>query len=311
MKNLKTIVSTLIVAGGYFASCQLVPITFGPTGLIGHVVSAHPVWILAGYWIVMAHLTIVAMSLCFHRQHTHRGVKLNPAVDALMQIWLWAVTSMSKRDWVSVHVYHHAHSDTPKDPHSPVQKGIWHVLFLGVLDYTRAKRDPEVLKIRKGVPESAWEAFLDRHLFLGPIIVTATSLVLVGPIWGTALALLNFSISPVFAVGGVNALAHYFGYRNYATPDNSRNLGFLFPLNWIISGELDHNNHHRYPKSATFRHRWYEFDIGYAYLVVLRWLGLAEIKVVQRGRAAVRSQVAQPAVIPDLYPSAQPIVSEG
>jgi hypothetical protein len=80
-------------------------------------------WKLTLYTVVMAHLTITAMSLSFHRYHTHKGVILNSTLDTFMQVWLWFVTSMSKLDWVSVHIYHHAYSDKEKDPHSPIHKG--------------------------------------------------------------------------------------------------------------------------------------------------------------------------------------------
>lgn len=253
----------------------LIEIGIGPLGSLGYSMSP---LMMALYWVLVAHLTITCMSLCFHRQHTHQGVRLHPAVDTVMQAWLWLFTSMSKRDWVSVHVYHHIHSDTEKDPHSPVMKGLGHVFFLGVLDYTRAKRDPEVLKIRNKIKESSFEAFIDKNLFLGPILLATTHLVLFGPVQGAIVSVGAFLISPLLAVGGVNALAHWFGYRNHRTTDNSRNLGFLFPLNWVICGELDHNNHHHFPNSCSFRHRWYEFDIGYAYLKILSWMGLAEIR---------------------------------
>jgi hypothetical protein len=97
-------------------------------------------------------------------------------------------------------------------------------------------------------------------------------------LWGGAISVVNFLVSPLFAVGGVNALAHWWGYRNHATSDNSRNLGFLLPLNFIICGELDHNNHHAHMKSCSFRHRWFEFDIGYFYLILLNKIKLVELK---------------------------------
>lgn len=254
-----------------------IPMGIGQNGLWGNFFLTHT-WLKLGViFVVMAHLTISAMSIAFHRQHTHQALRLNKAVDMAMQTWLWAVSSISKLDWVSVHVYHHVHSDTEFDPHSPKQKGLAHVFFLGVWDYSKAKAWPEVLKIRARLKTNAYERFIAGHTFMAPVILTALLMFCFGPKYGTLLSILNFIITPLFAVGGVNALAHAFGYQNYHSKDESRNLGFLVPLNWIIAGELDHNNHHKFPKSPNFAHRWFEFDFGFAYVQVLKSIGLAQI----------------------------------
>lgn len=218
------------------------------------------------------------MSLSFHRFHTHKGVILNKTLDFFMQLNLWMIGGMSKLDWVSVHIYHHAHSDKEKDPHSPVKKGLLHVLFLGIFDYAKARTSEPVIKIRKTLKRNKFEQFVADHTLTGAVILTAINLVLFGGFFGTIISLINFSVSPIFAIGGVNGFAHWIGYKNHNYHDNSRNLGFVFPLNFLICGELDHNNHHAHPKSCSFRHKWYEFDWGYFYISILKKLGLAEVK---------------------------------
>lgn len=278
----------------YTGLIGLVGFALGKGGLFPHAFSEHGFLKAAIYWILLTHVTITAMSLSFHRMHTHRGVILHPWIDGAFQILLWLTTSMCKLDWVSVHVYHHAHSDEEKDPHSPYQKGLLRVFFLGALDYTRAKTSPEIWRIRSKLKENRLEQFLRENILMGPTIMIILYVVAFGPLVGTGLALMTFATSPVFAVGGVNAIAHAWGYRNYQTSDQSRNIGFLFPLNWMICGELDHNNHHAHPKSASFRHRWFEFDIGYFYLCVLEKVGLAEIKVRAPRRSRAPIHVADP-----------------
>ena len=265
------------IAFTWIACFFVIPAAIGDLGFLGQLFVTHTFLKMAVIFVLMGHLTICAMSIAFHRSHTHQAVKLHPIVDGAMQTWLWMVTSMSKLDWVSVHVYHHTTSDTEKDPHSPAHKGLWRVFFLGVLDYARAKDWPEVLKIRARIPANSYERFIARHLFMGPIVLGISLMVIFGPMYGSILTVLNFAISPLFAVGGVNALAHSIGYTNYDSKDESRNLGFLFPLNWIISGELDHNNHHKYPKSPSFAHRWFEFDIGWVYIRMMKSVGLARV----------------------------------
>lgn len=262
----------------YAGAFYMVEKFIGINGFVGSHVEAHPFLFTLIYACVIAHITITCMSLSYHRYHTHKGVIINKWVDMPMQVWLWLVTSLNKVDWVSVHIFHHAHSDLEKDPHSPVQKGIWHALFLGVFDYTEGKSLPEVLRIKKTIHTNKLEAFMQENSFTGPIILSTIMIVLFGPIWGALLSIVNFLVSPIFAIGGVNAIAHWWGYRNHETTDNSRNIGFVFPLNFIICGELDHNNHHAHMRSCSFRHRWFEFDIGFVYLKILSALGLAELK---------------------------------
>ena len=76
-------------------------------------------------------------------------------------------------------------------------------------------------------------------------------------------------------------------YRNYETNESSRN-------NWFVGvvalGEGWHNNHHHDPAAASVWHRWWEFDLTYCVILVLKRLGLAT-KVVEpkRVRHARRS----------------------
>lgn len=267
-----------LMALAYAAASFGINHSLGPNGLLGDSLAPNPFTFLTIWMVVIAHITITAMSLSFHRYHTHKGVIINKWIDMPMQIWLWMVTSLSKTDWVSVHIWHHAHSDQEKDPHSPLAHGLWHALLLGVFDYTKAKSWPEVIKIKKTIPMNRVENFIFNNSFTGPVILTVIILVMFGPIWGLAVSVLNFLVSPIFAIGGVNAIAHWWGYRNHVTPDNSRNIGFLLPLNFIICGELDHNNHHAHMRSCSFRHRWFEFDIGYFYIKILKAFKLAEVK---------------------------------
>ena len=62
------------------------------------------------------------------------------------------------------------------------------------------------------------------------------------------------------------------GYRNYETSDDSRN-------NWWVAlftyGEGWHNNHHAFPRMARHGHRWWEIDITYATIWLMKRLGLA------------------------------------
>ncbi|NWG87353.1 MAG: transposase, partial [Hydrogenophilaceae bacterium] len=99
---------------------------------------------------------------------------------------------------------------------------------------------------------------------------------LFGPIGLTVWAVQMLWI-PFFAAGVINGVGHYWGYRNYSCEDASTNI---VPWGILIGGEELHNNHHAYGSSAKLSSRWYEFDIGWAYIRGLELLGLAHVKKV-------------------------------
>src|SRR5690606_31044246 len=70
----------------------------------------------------------------------------------------------------------------------------------------------------------------------------------------------------------VNSATHMWGYRNYETKDQSRNLWWVGLAAW---GEGWHNNHHAYPRMARHGHKWWELDMTYMTLKIMEKLGLA------------------------------------
>jgi stearoyl-CoA desaturase (delta-9 desaturase) len=80
---------------------------------------------------------------------------------------------------------------------------------------------------------------------------------------------------PFWAAGVVNGLAHWWGYRNGTTRDQSRNIA---PWGIVIGGEELHNNHHLDPASPRLSLMPWEFDIGWMYIRILQSLKLATVK---------------------------------
>src|SRR5690625_6583077 len=54
----------------------------------------------------------------------------------------------------------------------------------------------------------------------------------------------------------------------------------IIPIGIIIGGEELHNNHHAFASSAKFSNRWFELDIGWIYISILRFFKLAHVKKV-------------------------------
>ena len=182
---------------------------------------------------------------------------------------------MNTREWVAVHRKHHQCSDQQGDPHSPQLYGIWRVLFGGALLYVKAKNDPEVMKLGVGTPDDWVERKVyTPHPYGGILLMLVIDLVLFGPVgivvWGVQMLWI-----PFWAAGVVNGLCHWWGYRNTDTKDTSRNI---WPWAFWIGGEELHNNHHADGASPKFKQRWFEFDIGWFYIKVLKFLKLAKLR---------------------------------
>jgi len=226
--------------------------------------------------LVMVQITIACVTLYLHRSQAHRGVTFHPAVAHAMRFWLWLTTGMVTSEWVAIHRRHHQKSDQPGDPHSPQIYGIWTVLFKGAFLYKQAARDRAMIaQLSTGTPDDWIERNLYRpHSALGLVLMLIVDLCLFG-LWGWLVWGIQMIWVPLWAAGVINGLSHWWGYRNVETPDTSKNL---IPWAVWIGGEELHSNHHADGASPKFSQRWWEFDLGWFYITVLKSLGLATLR---------------------------------
>jgi stearoyl-CoA desaturase (delta-9 desaturase) len=241
-------------------------------GLLG----PQPWWVPLLYVVVLGHITNLCVTLYLHRSATHEGVVFHPIVSHFMRFWLWLTTSVITQEWVACHRKHHAFSDREGDPHSPVQEGLLEIVFGGVFFYHEACKDQDMLeKYGKGCPTDWIEnrLYSGRHHWWGILAMFIVDVALFGPLWGV-FAWVSMAIwLPIFG-NVINGVGHALGYRNFNTKDESHNI---IPLGLLIVGEELHNNHHADPRSACFRAKWYEFDIGWVYIKMLSWVKLANV----------------------------------
>jgi stearoyl-CoA desaturase (Delta-9 desaturase) len=226
--------------------------------------------------LVMVQITIACVTLYLHRSQAHRGVTFNPAVEHFMRAWLWLTTGMVTRQWVAIHRRHHQRSDQEGDPHSPQVYGIWQVLFGGAFLYHTASKDQDMIsKLSHGTPDDWIERnAYAAHSRLGIMIMLMIDVAVFGW-WGFVVWGIQMIWVPFFAAGVINGLAHWWGYRNTATADTSTNL---IPWAVWIGGEELHNNHHADGANPKFTQKWWEFDIGWMYICILKALGLAKLR---------------------------------
>jgi len=226
------------------------------------------------YLLVCTHITIVCVTLFLHRGQAHRGIEFHPIVEHFMRFWLWLTTGMVTKEWVAVHRKHHANTDKENDPHSPHNEGVLRMMYGGAALYTKAAQDKTMVEsYGKGTPDDWVEKNVySKYSKLGFITLLIFNTLLFNG-WGIVIWLIQMAWIPFWAAGVVNGVGHYFGYRNWNTKDKSTNI---VPLGIIIGGEELHNNHHNSPADVKLSNKWYEFDIGWMWLSILKFLRLAK-----------------------------------
>ena len=234
------------------------------------------VWQLVAATLVMTHITIVSVTIYLHRYSARRALELHPALKHFFRFWLWLTTAQNTREWTAIHRKHHAKCETADDPHSPVIKGLGTVLRKGAELYAEEAQNSETLRIYgKNCPEDWIERNLYSRFPLGGVALMGfIDLALFGVIGITVWAVQMMWI-PVWAAGVINGLGHAVGYRNFECRDAATNL---VPWGILIGGEELHNNHHTYPNSAKLSVKSWEFDMGWAWIKLLSFFGLAKVQ---------------------------------
>ena len=233
-------------------------------------------WQIVLFALVMTHLSMISVTVFLHRHQAHRALDLHPIASHFFRFWLWLTTGQVTKEWTAIHRKHHAKCEQAQDPHSPHIYGIRTVLLQGYELYRAEAVKKETLeRFGHGTPDD----WIERHLYTrfswhGLALMLAIDLALFG-VAGLSVWALQMAWTPIMAAGIINGAAHYWGYRNFETPDASTNIS---PWGILIAGEELHNNHHTYPTSAKLSVKAYEFDIGWFYISVLQRLGLASVK---------------------------------
>ena len=228
-------------------------------------------WANVGLFLVTYFITgCLGITLSFHRQLSHRSFQTPKWLEyALAYCGVWAVQG-DPTEWVSSHRYHHLHTDTPLDPHSPYE-GFWFSHMGWLLDNESTL---ERVHNRSNASDMDAQPFYRwiQETYIWHVAAMFAGLFLLGGVpamvWGGALRLCWVYHITWF----VNSAAHVWGGQTYNTGDQSRN-------NWWVGilafGEGWHNNHHAFEFSARHGLEWWQVDMTWYIIVALEKLGLA------------------------------------
>jgi stearoyl-CoA desaturase (Delta-9 desaturase) len=241
--------------------------------------------------------TTLGITVGFHRLLTHRSFETTPGVRRALTIMGSMAIEGPVVSWVADHRKHHAFADEEGDPHSPhehggVLRGLLHAhvgwLFRHDQRGAHARYAPDLLAdpVAMGVHRTflVWAlGGLALAFGLGWLIGGSLETALTGLLWGGAVRM--FVLHHV--TYSINSICHVFGRRDYATGDESRNVGWLSLLSF---GESWHNNHHAFPTSAHHGLRRHQLDLSALVIRGLERAGLAWD--VKRPDAARRAALA-------------------
>jgi len=264
----------------------------------------HFSWFALGLAALLHWLTCsLGVSLAFHRMLSHRSFR--PVRWLELTLVSVGCLAMQGRPfyWVGVHRLHHADPDGPADPHTPRHGLGWAHMGWMLHQNTGGSRRGRVIRDLLADPALVW---LNRWC---PMIQVLS---LVGTYGiGEVARSAGFHTSGLscllWAVGArvvvayhatwlVNSASHRWGYQNYETRDDARNLWWVALITY---GEGWHNNHHAHANSARIGQRWFEIDLTWLalrFFETLKLVSKVKRKDFGRSRKAIKFREDNPSV---------------
>ena len=257
-------------------------------------------YLMIGMYLV----TALGITVGFHRLFVHRSFETFLWVKVIWAILGSMAVQGPLLKWVGMHRWHHQHSDTPADTHSPqhggsgitgLLRGIWHAQIGWLFDaephgldrYTADLTSIKAIRFINALFPLWVVLGLLIPAVLGGLITQSWMGVLTGFFWGGLVRV--FLVHHV--TWSVNSACHLWGRKPFKSDDESRNNA-LFGI--LALGEGWHNTHHAFPTSARHGLAWWEIDLSYWVIRTMAILRLAwNIKVpTPRSQSKKRRTVA-------------------
>ncbi|CAJ1451501.1 unnamed protein product [Effrenium voratum] len=266
---------------GYFFMLHVIAFACGPSTF------SYPALACCVFLFVL--LQTLGISLSYHRHLTHRSFECHKYFEYFIA-WCGVLNMQGNPVWWAMnHAWHHQHSDTPRDPHTP-REGLWtaHAGWFFEKERILSKMPEAIVAAHNSSSSqdsqsSDWRLipwfykespdfydWLRQSYYLHQIFQVVFLYALGGwgfVVWGFVVRLLL----GIHCVSAVNSFAHVWGEQPWRTGDDSKN-NFLVAM--VSSGEGWHNNHHAFPRSARHGLLEGQFDLTYALIQLLEKLGV-------------------------------------
>lgn len=247
-------------------------------------------WSALGVMIAL-HWLFGSIGIClgYHRLLTHRSFRVPKGLEYTFALLGAFALQGGPIFWVAGHRLHHAFTeDVDKDPYS-ARRGFWWSHILWIL-YPRAEffATETYCKYAPDLARDPFYTWLDRYFLLLQLPLG----VLLYGLGGWSFVVYGMFVRLVLlwhTTWLINSATHLFGNRTFETEDGSRNLWWVALLSF---GEGWHNNHHAYPNVAKAGWKWWQVDVTWWTIQILKTMGLAQ-KVVMpplQAKAMIQSE---------------------
>ena len=173
------------------------------------------------YWIVAA----IGITFGYHRYFAHNQYKTNSFIEVILLYFGLLCGARSPLTWAGVHRMHHAHADTPEDPHS-VKNYPWYVILFSLWRVETIPR--KFIKDLLRNPRVMFFHNYGKYIFVAHWLLT---FVIFGP---TSLVVNSaFFVLAYLGFGILNLFGH-----NESGPINNRWISIIAPF------EGNHRDHH-------------------------------------------------------------------
>ncbi len=220
------------------------------------------------YWISLS----FGIGMGYHRLLTHRSYKVPKVVEYFLAVCGTLALEGGPIPWVATHRIHHQFADHDGDPHTPRDGKWWsHLIWMLVGESVNASM-PECNRYAPDLVKDPFHRLLSKYHYV-PFALSGVLLLVLGGwsflFWGVFVRVtLGYH-----ATWMVNSLTHFWGSRRFTTRDDSRNNSWVA---LVTFGEGWHNNHHAHPTSARHGLAWYELDVTWMTIWLLRQIGIAK-----------------------------------
>jgi stearoyl-CoA desaturase (delta-9 desaturase) len=214
---------------------------------------------------------MLGIGMSYHRLLTHRSYKTTKFIEYFLTVCGTLALEGGPIFWVATHRVHHQKSDREGDPHTPREGGWW--AHMGwILTGQGLHHDASILaKYAPDLCRDRFHVWLSSWHWLTNVVVGLILLAVGGwpyVLWGIFFR----TVAGLHTTWAVNSATHMWGSRRFETRDDSTN-------NWWVAlltfGEGWHNNHHAHPTSARHGLAWYELDLNWIGISILKMFGLA------------------------------------